>query len=379
MLDCSEVTRFSSDDPALLEFLDEHGYAVVKGAASAADLPRLRNLLWEFLEANTAAADPNGRGPQGCGWVRGDPSTWSDAGMARVGSMVGVGILNGRGVGHSDFLWAVRELPNVVQAFATVWGTADLVSSFDGANVFRPYAWPPASTEVSAAVGMASSSSPPSARTKGGWWHVDQGPGKCGARHAVQGLLSLFDQGEATGGLCVVPGSHTRHAELCALAMAGSSSGRDFVPIPALLEGFNAMPRRLVPCKAGDLVLWDSRTFHCNTPAPRPLPWPPEPAPLSRRAAASGGAPAEKEPVGLEGAVELLRAVAYVCMGPAVLCDAEARRRRRAAYGAGVTTSHWPHDNLPECEQSEATVRRGAHKIPRDLSSASPLRRQLVG
>ena len=57
-----------------------------------------------------------------------------------------------------------------------VWGEADLISSFDAINVFRPFA------------------KHPELKTKGGWLHLDQnaypsGQGKS-SKHCVQGLVS---------------------------------------------------------------------------------------------------------------------------------------------------------------------------------------------
>lgn len=203
LLEFSEASpRFDVCDPAMLAYLDENGYAVVKDVVgSAEELVRLRTLLWRFLESNAT------------GWREGCPETWSDEGMCKVGS-AGTGILWGNGVGHSDFLWAARTLPAVKAAFAQIWGTDDLITSFDGGNVFRP--WDSACPETEGR------------KTRGGWWHVDQGRTKLGARHAVQGLVSLFDAGPASGGLCVVPGSHARHAEVVELF---GPKERDFVMV----------------------------------------------------------------------------------------------------------------------------------------------------
>ena len=66
-------------------------------------------------------------------------------------------MLSGFGAGQADFMWRARLLPRVRDTFATIWGTHDLLSSFDGGNAFRPWA------------------GRPEWRTQGGWYHVDQG------------------------------------------------------------------------------------------------------------------------------------------------------------------------------------------------------------
>lgn len=37
-------------------------------------------------------------------------------------------------IGHAAWLWHLRGLPRVVKAFETIWGTDDLLTSFDGAS-----------------------------------------------------------------------------------------------------------------------------------------------------------------------------------------------------------------------------------------------------
>ena len=91
----------------------------------------------------------------------------------------GNGIISKMGVGHADFQWFVRTRPMVRSAFETIWGgDGELLCSFDGCNVFRPW--------HSDVTGLG-----PSVKTRGGWWHVDQGKSKLGRRHAVQGLVTL--------------------------------------------------------------------------------------------------------------------------------------------------------------------------------------------
>jgi|AntAceMinimDraft_5_1070358.scaffolds.fasta_scaffold39323_1 hypothetical protein len=371
----------ADDENGWLAHLDTHGYAVVDLNLPQSTLPHLKGLLWAFLEQHAE------------GWKRGQPETWSDDGLCRVGSPVN-GVLNGRGVGHSNFLWAVRTLPAVRAAFARLWGVSSaanggddaaadsgggssaLATSFDGGNVFRP--WHPLNPATAERC------------TRGGWWHVDQGRGKVGQRHAVQGLVTLFDADATTGGLCVVPGSHRKHAEVVGDQALGQAS-RDFVPVPYFWPGFgNGCPRRrLVRAQAGDLVLWDSRTVHCNAPArasalaplhkATPLPPLPTAAPLppvsarveeasaataepARPAATSAAEPAERE---------LLRAVAYVCMTPKAWGTPALRLQRQAAYAARVTTSHWPHEFHPGMPGP-------ASDPPLNLDTAHPARRALI-
>lgn len=44
----------------------------------------------------------------------------------------------GYGIAHQFFTWAIRQEPGVVEAFERVYGTPDVLVSFDGANVAFP-------------------------------------------------------------------------------------------------------------------------------------------------------------------------------------------------------------------------------------------------
>lgn len=290
ILDVSAAPRFDVNDLSFLEHLAEHGYAIVKDVASPSDRALAMEFLWQFLHENA-------------GLDRSDPSSWSDENFERVGC-IGTGIIDGAGIGQSDFLWHLRLLPSVQRAFARIWDTEDLITSFDAASVFRPWQHDQ--------LGFT--------RTHGGWYHVDQGRGMPGSLQSVQGLVSILDADASTGGLVVIPGSHKKHEELVRFQYTDDN----YVSVPAsdpILE----LPKKLVTCQAGDLVLWDSRCVHCNAPGRYIL----------------GAAPSQSAPV------ELLRAVGYVCMTPKSKASEVVLQQRRQAYRDRLTTSHWPHIFLP--------------------------------
>ena len=68
----------------------------------------------------------------------------------------GTGIVAFDGVGQCEAQWFVRRQAAVQQAFGTIWGTNELLTSFDGMCLFRPW-------DIEA-----------SWKTKSGWFHVDQ-------------------------------------------------------------------------------------------------------------------------------------------------------------------------------------------------------------
>jgi hypothetical protein len=76
--------------------------------------------------------------------------------------------------------------PAIIDAFETLWGTRELLVSFDGMNLTLP------STDLKP-------STP--------WPHVDQNPNRKGMQ-CVQGILNLAPNGPDDGGLVVLKGSH---------------------------------------------------------------------------------------------------------------------------------------------------------------------------
>ncbi len=44
-----------------------------------------------------------------------------------------------RQVGHQDFVWELRKDPRIVRVFEAMWGTSELLTSFDGWAIAAPY------------------------------------------------------------------------------------------------------------------------------------------------------------------------------------------------------------------------------------------------
>eukprot|EP00592_Proboscia_alata_P024535 CAMPEP_0194448020 /NCGR_PEP_ID=MMETSP0176-20130528/129335_1 /TAXON_ID=216777 /ORGANISM="Proboscia alata, Strain PI-D3" /LENGTH=325 /DNA_ID=CAMNT_0039274945 /DNA_START=1048 /DNA_END=2025 /DNA_ORIENTATION=- len=237
-------------------------------------------------------------------------------------------MITGFGVGQAPFMWYLRLLPAVSEAFAAIWGVGsdDLLCSFDGANVFRPWKYKP------------------HWKTKGGWYHVDQNGNNYGKleRCCVQGLVTLHKSDEQSGGLVVIPGSHkefvgvsernahkpprelTKDDDPCALL--------DFVNIaegdPVISNGGS-----LVCAEAGDLIVWDSRTVHCNSPALAQCESVEDDELLSPKITSK-----------IEEHWDLIRMVGYICMTPHFLgATNDVLDKRWEAFVNNVTTSHWPH------------------------------------
>lgn len=123
---------------------------------------------------------------------------------------------------HEDFAWQLRSEPGIKGAYATVYGTDDLIVSFDSWNVTLPgFAYAP--FESTALLLTQQCRRKDNGENKP-WPHQDQGrlsyhlspereliratdPKTTGMR-SVQGIANLLPNGDDDGGLIVMKGAH---------------------------------------------------------------------------------------------------------------------------------------------------------------------------
>ena len=160
------VERFEVGADAI-SHLRQEGYVVVRGVLNATELIHARELLWAFMEGTAQ------------GVRRDDPMSWAANGPNPYG------IFWGFGAGHSRLLWFIRTRPVLLRMFELVWGTSDLISSFEAFSMF-----PPRRAELRWRLGES-------------WFHTDQNGRSRPGLQTVQSFTSLYDQDEATGAFVV--------------------------------------------------------------------------------------------------------------------------------------------------------------------------------
>jgi hypothetical protein len=203
-----------------VDHLAEHGWAVVVNVLSAEEVSSYVSRFWDWLESFGTLK-------------RNDDITWMDAKNWPPGPR---GMIQNFGIGHAEFVWALRTHPAVLAVFAELWGTDDLLVSFDGACAAPPY--------------LATQN------TNKSWAHIDQDERKAGQYLCVQGLVTLQYAGYDKG--------HLLHAELFK-KFAIERKTKDWVKLTeAQQEWYFSKGCREIYVNAppGSILLWDSRTPH---------------------------------------------------------------------------------------------------------------------
>ena len=281
--------------------LQKNGYVVLKGAISREKAVQYQEKAYAWLKSfdNPDLDFEN-------------PDTWVKQNLP-VQSKINT--FSGYGVSHEKFVWDARMEPGVIDPFALLWGTDELLASFDALNVTFP--------------------NRKDVPRKPAWEHVDQSPLRRG-RHCIQGVINLSPSGPEDGGLVVYPGSHLLNDEFFDTQTDKSTwTSRDlYMHTSEQLAWFR--DRGLKPHKVcadvGDLLLWDGRTIHY------------------------GSEPTEKS--------QQIRTVIYAAFTPARLASAEQLALKKEVFEKFGGTTHWPHDNIKA--RSTQTFLEDGTRDPRD-------------
>lgn len=275
--------KVDGTDPTFGDWRDDlvrDGYAVIKGAVPRENALKYADKMLALVESF------------GLGYDRKDPSTVHPDKLPVINEK---GMLLNYAAPHEDFVWAIRSEPGVVEAFEQVYGTEDLLVSFDAINY-----------------GFANRDNLPANKP---WPHQDQDPEKPGFR-CLQGLVNLHPNGPDDGGLIVCRGGHL-------MSEAFHEAMKDEERIPAWTRewyGFTEAGMKWLAdnggewikptAEPGDLLVWDSRTPHFNVPPSRQ---------------------------------SVDRLAVYTCFMPVSHATQEDLLRKKDAFERRVGTTHWPN------------------------------------
>ena len=196
------------------------------------------------------------------------------------------GIFKYHQVGHQRFAWLARTNLNVLNIFKHLWKTDELVTSFDGCCYY-----------------------PSDYKGRENYWtHTDQSSQKRGL-NCYQSFLSLTNNSQRS--FVVYEGTHLLHQEYFKHMKINSPSDWNIIDEDYIKTIENR--KKILDVKEGDLVIWDSRTFHQNTCGP----------------------PDCNEE----------RLIQYLCYLPknSENNDAMQNKLRKTFFNTKRTTSHWPY------------------------------------
>ncbi|GAM40715.1 hypothetical protein TCE0_039r13277 [Talaromyces pinophilus] len=264
--------------------LRDNGFAVIKGA-----IPRERALGYQQKARQWLKSFGNDK------LDFENPDTWVSKNLPVQST---INTFSAYAVAHEKFMWDARLEPGVIDAFARIWGTDELIVSFDSLNITFP--------------------NRKDVARKGSWEHVDQSPLRRGM-HCVQGIINLSTAGPEDGGLVVYPGSHKYLEEYLSTKTDPSTwESKDlFWFRPEQLAWFQeekGIQPHKVCADIGDLIVWDSRTIHYG---------------------------AEQTE-----ASNTIRTVIYAAYSPYKLASPETLKRKKEVFHNYGGTTHWPHDNI---------------------------------
>ena len=281
-----EYGKYVTTPEKLKETIDTYGVGIIPDVLNESEVESMRNGMWDYLEHVTQKFEKP--------ISRNDEKTWVEyVKMFPKHSM----LLQQYGVGHSQFVWDVRQNPKVVDIFSKLWETPseELLTSFDGAS----FHFPP---EI----------------TKRGWYrktwyHTDQSYFRPDFE-CVQSWVTAYDVNEGDATLAFMECSNIYHKEFQDHFQIKDKS--DWYKHSEIEQKFyedKGCEEKRIKCKAGSMVFWDSRTIHCGTEAQKTR---------------------EKQNT---------RNVVYVCMIPRNLASEASIRKKQKAFNELRMTTHWPH------------------------------------
>ena len=314
-----------ANEESYLRDLEELGYCVIPGVFSEAEAENLYRRVWhEYIEK----AWPNCRMDDRSNWKETFPM------HNKVGIFAGP-------AGQAQVMWDLRQDPRIVEVFAKLWNTSDLIVSMDGISLMCPpeirdadYEWWP---HVDQAIlrrqdNVAHNNNPPEGFVSESSLKTEP--------YTIQGQFLFEDSFEGDGGFYCIPKSHLRFKEFAPYlenleAMEISRDEKKKVRRIFLNRFFSlrrddsSYCKKHVTAPRGSLILWDSRTIHWNHHASKDRPY---------------------------KVVPKVRMVGYLSYVPKSRLTNEGRALRIEAFETGVSTGHNPA--WPELKKTSDHIRK---------------------
>jgi hypothetical protein len=324
-----------------LKDLEELGYCIIPQILPTSETEVLYQRVWrEFIEK----AWPNCK--------MDDRSNWKEA-FPMHGQY---GIFSGP-AGQTQVMWDLRQDSRIVDVFAQVWNTNDLIVSMDGLSIMCPpeiregyfVPWPHVDQAIMRRLdNVAHNNTPPI--------DFESESSLSTKPFTIQGQFLFEDSFDGDGGFYCIPKSHLRFNEFALqleaiAALEVSRDERRKARIAYIQDFFvhgtdesgNPYIMKHITAPRGSLILWDSRTLHWNQHP-------------------SKDRPSSDNPK--------VRMVGYLCYVPKARLTNESSALRREAFEKGVSTGHNPTN--PELKYTKDHIHQDFVRYLEDPSYIQP-------
>lgn len=268
--------------------LEKDGYVVISNVLNTKKCDYYINEIWNWLED--------------LGIKRNNPETWN----SKYWPLNFKGMIIYPSITHTEFSWKLRSEPTIINIFKDIWEHEDLLVNFSRMNITKPF-------DISSSKAKSKIKSIDSEY----WFHIDQ-IDKSTDFHCIQGFINLEDCSSNDSGLVVIRGSHKYHYDTIErFSKEMIMSEENYFELNKKIISWLIEIKRCniahVAVPKGGFVLWDSRTFHCNS---RPTKF---------------STPGR------------FRYVQYISMVPQAWITTEELEKKKEAFFNMKSTSAWPH------------------------------------
>ena len=280
-----EKEKYLTNPDQLKETIEKYGVGIIPNILNKDQINKMRDGMWDYLEHITQSFETQ--------IDRNNNRTWVEfLKLYPKHSM----LLQNYGVGHSQFVWDIRQNNNIINIFSKFWKTNELLTSFDGASFHFP----------------------PEYNNRGWfrkvWYHTDQSYMRPDFE-CLQSWVTAYDVDEGDATLAFLEKSNIYHKDFQEKYNIKDKS--DWYKLNEEEQSFYINEKKCeekrIKCDAGSMVFWDSRTIHCGTEAIR------------------------------KRKNHNIRNIVYVCMTPKSLATPAYINKKQKAFHELRMTSHWPH------------------------------------
>ena len=221
--------------------ISKYGVAIVENVLNDNEIKKMNDGMFDYLEHITQNFE--------IPITRDNEDSWREYSKLYPKHSM---LLQNWEVGHSQFIWDIRQNSKVCDVFSNIWdvGKDELLTSFDGASFHFPH-------EVIKRGWFRNE-----------WFHTDQ-------RFAnndfscIQSWVTGYDVEPGDGTLSFLEKSNNFHKQFSEdyNMKEHKDFKKDWFKInQEQVQYFidKGCKRRCITCKAGSMVLWDSRLMHCG-------------------------------------------------------------------------------------------------------------------